>query len=196
MTSRMTLLVVCSASACKDCTIARPASIIVASWRVKITWSASATRPPLVRPCLPTFSWMDRTSMLRLSRAAMAACSVAASTELRISRLVAVSRATYTKEAIRFSRLNSSMSRLTHGSARFTHRTCNRVFDAAFAAVLVPKWTGGFKKGGWLDPGSSLAVTSAQGARSSGPARGQLCLIPGHLQEPLGLRLLKKVIVI
>ncbi len=94
MTSRMTLLVVCSASACSDCTMARPASIIVASCRVKITRSASATRPPLVRPCLPTFSWMERTSMLRFNSAAMAACSVAASTELRISRPEAVSRAT------------------------------------------------------------------------------------------------------
>ena len=84
----------------QDCTMARPASIIVASWRVKITRSARPTRPPLVRPCLPTFSWMERTSMLRLSRAAIAACSVAASTELRISRPEAVSRATKTNEGI------------------------------------------------------------------------------------------------
>src|SRR2546429_491937 len=44
--------------------------------------------------CLPTFSAMETTSMLRLSRAEMAACSVAASTELRISRPEAVSLAT------------------------------------------------------------------------------------------------------
>ena len=84
MTSRMTLLVVCSASACSDCTIAKPASIIVASWRVKMTRSARATLPPPVLPFLPTFSWIETTSRLRFSRAAMAACSVAASTELRI----------------------------------------------------------------------------------------------------------------
>ena len=39
------------------------------------------------------FSWIETTSKLRLSNAAMAACSVAASTLLRISRPVAVSRA-------------------------------------------------------------------------------------------------------
>ena len=54
-------------------TMASPASIIVASCRVKITRSAKATLPPLVRPCLPTFSWMESTSMLRFRSAAMAA---------------------------------------------------------------------------------------------------------------------------
>ena len=91
--SRMTLLVVWSASACRDCTMAMPASIIVASWRVNTTRSASDTLPPLVLPFLAIFSWMETTSRLRLSNAAMAACSVAASTVLRISRPVAVSRA-------------------------------------------------------------------------------------------------------
>ena len=68
--------------------MAKPASIIVANWRVKMTRSCSATLPPEVLPFLPIFSWMDTTSRLRFSSAAMAACSVAASTELRISRPV------------------------------------------------------------------------------------------------------------
>ena len=44
--SRMTLLVVCSASACSDWTMAMPASIMVASCRVNTTKSASCTRRP------------------------------------------------------------------------------------------------------------------------------------------------------
>jgi hypothetical protein len=55
----MTLFGVWSASACSACTMAMPASIIVASWRVNTTRSASATLPPLVWPRLAIFSWMD-----------------------------------------------------------------------------------------------------------------------------------------
>src|SRR5579871_5312609 len=82
--------------------MAKPASSIVASCRVNTTRSARPTLPPEVLPFLPTFSWIETTSRLRLSSAVMAACSVAASTELRISRPVAVSRATYTNEGITY----------------------------------------------------------------------------------------------
>ena len=74
--------------------MARPASIMVASWRVKMTKSARETLPPLVRPFLPIFSVMETTSRLRFNSAATALASLDASTELRISRPLTESRAT------------------------------------------------------------------------------------------------------
>ena len=73
--------------------MAMPASIIVASWRVNTTRSLKLTLPPWALPFLASFSWIETTSRLRFNSAAMADCSFAASTELRISRPVAVSRA-------------------------------------------------------------------------------------------------------
>jgi hypothetical protein len=55
MVSRMTLLGDWSDSAWRDCTMAIPASIIVANWRVNTTKSARETLPPLVLPFLETF---------------------------------------------------------------------------------------------------------------------------------------------
>src|SRR5437899_5799928 len=61
---------------------------------------------------------METTSMLRFNSAAIAACSVVASTELRISRPEPVSRATYRNDAI-FGELNNQGHALWQGQRLF-----------------------------------------------------------------------------
>ena len=102
--------------------MAKPASIMVANWRVNTTKSLNDTLPPAVRPFLLTFSWIDTTRRFRFNRVAIAACSVLASRVLWNSRPEPASRALYTYVGITDYIYQAKRSLASLGSGTFRPR--------------------------------------------------------------------------